>query len=229
MMIMAIQKWRWMHQFTRDYIQEYLISVVVVIWWYAKWGGGLGWASCRGGELRILDSPKKHGWRRSSSCAECPCLLACFPIRLPCHLLKCSNAHSQTPYPPLPPPQIFAKWNLFLQVGGKIFLFAVICVQAFSSKVINSSPLIFSCVIWIAPPRIGGIMWYFPLMPQLLNKNTHKFPMPAPFQFVWSFSWIVYDEWQKHRSLASTGNHLKTPGGLSREHDLDCKREMRPQ
>ena len=157
------------------------------------------------------------------------CLLPHQASLRPAQMLKCSNAHAQTPYPPLPPSQIFAKCNLFLQVGGKIFLFAVICVQAFSSKVINSSPLIFSCVIWIAPPWIGGIMWYFPLMPQLLNKNTHKFPMPATFQFVWSFSWIVYDEWQKHRSLASTGNHLKPPGGLSREHDLDCKREMRPQ
>ena len=200
----------------------------MVIWCYAKWG------EVWGGQAAEEESRESLTLRRSMAGADPAAarnVLACFPIRLPWDLLKCTNAHSQTPYPPLP--QIFAKWNLFLQVGGKIFLFAAICllsvIQAFSSKVINSSPLIFSCVIWIDPPWIGGIMWYFPLMPQLLNKNTHKFPMPATFQFVWSFSWIVYDEWQKHRSLASTGNHLKTPGGLSREHDLDCKREMRPQ
>ena len=113
-------------------------------------GGGLGSASCRGGEPRILDSPKKHGWRRSSSCAECPCLLAS-PWAF---LATCSNAQMikcSCPDPISTPPQIFAKCNLFLQVGGKTFLFAVISVQAFSSKVIISSPLIFSCVIWIAP------------------------------------------------------------------------------
>ena len=72
-------------------------------------------------------------------------LLACLPMSLPCDLLKCSNAHSQTPYPPLPPPQIFEKCNLFLQKGGKIFFCCYLCLNSqFQSYQIKSLNL-FMC------------------------------------------------------------------------------------
>ena len=142
-MIMAIQKWRWMHQFTN---QEYLISVVVVIWWYAKWG------EVWGGQAAEEESRESLTLRRSMAGVDPAAarnVLAC-----PSGFLEtCSNAQMLMHRPHIHPSHLpkYLQNGFFLHVGGKIFLFAVICVQAFSSKVINSSPLIFSCVIWIAP------------------------------------------------------------------------------
>ena len=108
-----------MHQFTGDYNQEYLISVDLVIWCYAKWG------EVWGGQAAEEESRESLTLRRSMAGVDPAAarnVLACLLASPSGFLETSSNAQMLIPRPhihPFPLPK-YLQNGIFLHVGGRM-------------------------------------------------------------------------------------------------------------